>query len=186
MSVMMGLAALQFGLQAYSIIEGAKNSKEMADLKRGDIALQKESLKLSKEARELQVELAEAKVRRDMRRAQAKMLARSAISGVTNSSIGKAMTEGMTAELESGISSQRELSGIQDSQSDIQEQRLSIAANMVTETSDLDQILNISGAGISAGMTGYMAYKYRKQPKLETEMWTPDYDMTEHPAYKGN
>lgn len=179
---MMGLAALQLGLQVYGITEQAKQAEEMAKLKKGDIALQKESLKLSQEARKMQQDLAEAKVRKDLRASQAKMLVQSTVSGVDSSSVFTAMSESLAAGVESGIATQKELAGIETAQAGIQEERLDIASSMVTSPSDLDVMLNIAGAGISAGMTGYMAYKNRPQPKLETEM--VEFDIIE-PAPMG-
>ncbi len=167
---MIALTAVQFGMQVYGITEQAKQTKEMAELRKEDVSLQKESLRLNEEARKLQEDLAEAKVRKDMRSAQAKMLVQSTVSGVDKSSVYTAMSESMVAQAESGLAVQKELAGIQTGQAGIQEQRLGVASSMIQSPSDLDTMLNIAGAGIGAATQGYMAYKYRAKPKLETEV----------------
>lgn len=167
------LSAVQFGLQAYSTIEGAKQAREQAKIQKEDIALQKESQRLSEDARKIQEELAESKVKRDLRHAQAKMLVRQSISGVESSNIFEAMETGIEAEALSGVATQRELSGIRTAQSDIQTERLDLAAGAITAPSDLDVFLNLAGAAISSGYLGYQGYKDIRSPGVSEMVGKP-------------
>lgn len=177
---MFGIAILSFGLQTYGVYSSAEQMKGAAKLKKEDINLQRESLKLSEEARLLKEEMAEAKVRKDLRRAQAIRLAKFATSGTDVSSVNTAIREGMTTDAESGLSVQEELSGIGTSQAAIQESRLDIASASVQKPTDLDVILGYTGAALSAGMLAYQSpefKEYREEQKYLSEF---DYSYTPH------
>ena len=147
---MLGIAGM--AIQGYSLFEGAKQADEDAKLRKGDIALQEKALALSEKARLFKEDLAEAKVRKDLRKAQAIRLAKSAIAGTDYSSADVATSESMTASVESGLQVQRELSGMASSQAEIQSERLGIASALISAPTDLDTILGYTGAAVGFGV----------------------------------
>ena len=149
--LLIAAAAASFALQGIGMYLNAEAAREQAELQKEDIALQRESLKLQEESRLFQEEMAEAKARKDARIAQAKLLTRAAAGGAEASTIYEGMKQSIETELESGLAKEKELSGIRSQLADIQDVRLATAAAAVTAPSDLDIILGITSAGISAG-----------------------------------
>lgn len=174
MSLILGVAALSFGLQAYGVYTNAKESKRAAELQKEDISLQREAAELAEEARLLEEEMAEAKVRSDVRKAQAIRLTQSAVTGTDFSSSNEAMRESLTTQVESGIALNEELSGIASKRASIQQSRFDVAASMIREPSDLDIILGYAGAGLSSGMLAMRSPEFKawNQPT-----WTTDYNI---------
>lgn len=142
-------------MSIYGAVESADAAKEASEAKREDIGLQRTAIELQEKAREIKERVAEAGVRADLRKAQAKMLTKSAISGVDYSSSSEATKISLEAQVESGLATQKELAGIHSDMSGISEQRLDLAESMISEPSDVDTFLNVAAATLEGGMMAY-------------------------------
>jgi len=156
-----GLIVAGTALAAYSTYQQFETAKEQAKIQKENIQLQQEKMKLQEEARQIQEDMAEASARRNMRRQQAQIAIKEAMSGTTSSTAYSNLLASADTTLESGLAKQSELSGIKSDVYGLSQDQLQLKYDNISAPSNLDLAIGL-GSTVVSGATQYYGYQQSK------------------------